>query len=139
MAKYSIEDTTLRGIADAIRSKTGGTDDIVVANMANEISEIRGSSVGTCEITFTTSQGAEVSHLVYFDGEKFVYEQVISSIMIIKVAKNSLLCVGRMSAPSQSSQNITAIYGYNNYILYAVDDTSDYGSLNIGTASSEVG
>lgn len=40
MAKYSIEDTTLRGIADAIRSKTGGTDDIVVANMATTIASL---------------------------------------------------------------------------------------------------
>ena len=40
MAKYSIEDTTLSNIADAIRSKTGKTDGIVVGEMASEISGI---------------------------------------------------------------------------------------------------
>ena len=40
MARYSIEDTTLTNIADAIRSKTGKTDGIVVGEMANEINGI---------------------------------------------------------------------------------------------------
>ena len=43
MARYSIEDTTLTNIANAIRQKTGGTDPIEVANMAQDISSISSS------------------------------------------------------------------------------------------------
>lgn len=40
MAEYLIKDTTLSNIADAIRDKTGKTDEILVSNMATEIAEI---------------------------------------------------------------------------------------------------
>ena len=42
MANYLIQDTTLTGIAEAIRSKTGGTDPILVADMAAKIESISG-------------------------------------------------------------------------------------------------
>lgn len=40
MAEYLIQDTTLTGIADAIRAKTGSTDAIKVSDMAGQIEEI---------------------------------------------------------------------------------------------------
>lgn len=40
MANYLIKDTTLTGIADAIRAKTGGADAIKVSDMASQIEEI---------------------------------------------------------------------------------------------------
>jgi hypothetical protein len=40
MAKYSIEDTTLRGIADAIRAKEQSTSSIPVVVMAERINAI---------------------------------------------------------------------------------------------------
>lgn len=40
MARYSIEESTLTGIADAIRAKTGSEDDIIVAAMADKINGI---------------------------------------------------------------------------------------------------
>lgn len=42
MAKYAINDTTLTGIADAIRGKAGGTDPILVSDFATAISNISG-------------------------------------------------------------------------------------------------
>lgn len=51
MARYSIEDTTLTNIANAIREKTGSTNPVQVANMAEEISGISGSSVDVTEET----------------------------------------------------------------------------------------
>ena len=41
MAKYSIEDTTLIDIANAIRSKTGKTDLIKSGDMASEIEGVK--------------------------------------------------------------------------------------------------
>ena len=50
MAKYSIEDTTLTNIADAIRAKKGSNSPIMAADFAAEISEIQtGSGGGTNE------------------------------------------------------------------------------------------
>lgn len=40
MSKFSIKDTTLRGIADAIREKDGTTDEILVSDMATKIKNI---------------------------------------------------------------------------------------------------
>lgn len=40
MANYMIQDTTLTGIADAIRAKTGGADAIAVTDMAGQIEGI---------------------------------------------------------------------------------------------------
>lgn len=40
MAEYLIKDTTLTGIADAIREKTGETGQIIVSDMATKIGEI---------------------------------------------------------------------------------------------------
>ena len=40
MAEYLIQDTTLTGIAEAIREKTGGTDPVAVSDMAGKIAEI---------------------------------------------------------------------------------------------------
>ena len=53
MAKYSIEDTTLTGIADAIRGKTGGTDPVAVSDMA---AQIEGIEVGG---------GGDIDALIY--------------------------------------------------------------------------
>lgn len=65
MTKYLIQDTTLAGIADAIRTKTGGTDAILVSDMASQIEGITvGSSGGTVEgvhyVTFMSHDGATV-------------------------------------------------------------------------------
>lgn len=40
MAEYLIQDTTLTGIADAVRAKTGKTGSILVSDMASEIANI---------------------------------------------------------------------------------------------------
>ena len=50
MAKYLIQDTTLKGIADAIRTKTGKTDKIPVSDLATEIEGITGGAEGIIEV-----------------------------------------------------------------------------------------
>lgn len=61
MSNYQIKGETLTGIADAIRSKTGGTDPIIVADMASQIAGITGgggSSSDVCYVTFMSHDGA---------------------------------------------------------------------------------
>ena len=41
MAEYTIQDTTLTAIGDAIRAKTGGKELIVPENMPTEIENIK--------------------------------------------------------------------------------------------------
>lgn len=76
MAEYLIQDTTLTGIADAIRAKTGKTDTMTAADMAAEIAGIEaGSGSGTaqyetCELKLGNPFDSAVS--IYFvnnDGE----------------------------------------------------------------------
>lgn len=58
MARYSIEDTTLTNIANAIRTRTNKTNPIDVADMADEIGgiEVGGGNMQTKTVTPTTSQ-----------------------------------------------------------------------------------
>lgn len=61
MAEYLIQDTTLTGIADAIRSKTGSTDAIKVSDMASKIEGISvggGTVEGVHYVTFMSEDGS---------------------------------------------------------------------------------
>ena len=57
MADYVIKDTTLTGIADAIRSKTGKSEQILTENMETEIMSISGSSAPVIEELNVTTNG----------------------------------------------------------------------------------
>ena len=55
MSEYLIDGSTLSGIADAIRGKTGGTSTIPVSNMAAQIKGIPDRI--TASVTFTNDSG----------------------------------------------------------------------------------
>lgn len=57
MAKYLIQDTTLTEIADAIRSKTGSADGILVSEMASQIAGISGGGGDVRYVTFMDHTG----------------------------------------------------------------------------------
>ena len=63
MARYSIEDTTLTNIANAIRNKTNNTNPIAVSDMADEISGISGGELVINGIIreYEVNTGASVS------------------------------------------------------------------------------
>lgn len=65
MSEYRIQDTTLTGIADAIRSKTGSAATILVSEMANEIESIPTGGGGGDEERNKTAQ----SNLGFIDLE----------------------------------------------------------------------
>lgn len=73
MAEYLIKETTLIGIADAIRGKTGGSDPILVADMAEQIDGITGgagSAEGVHYVTFMSQDGTtELYKRVVADGD----------------------------------------------------------------------
>lgn len=75
MAKYSIEDTTLTGIANAIRNKTGKASSIKVSNMATEIAGIDsgsgsggsgGGSVETCTVSLSIEAPIGSSNMTFY-------------------------------------------------------------------------
>lgn len=51
MAKYAIDDTTLTGIADAIRKRDGTTDPILVSDLAARVTAIPENVTGTITAT----------------------------------------------------------------------------------------
>ncbi len=56
MAKYVIEDTTLTNIANAIREKTGGTEQITPSNFATEIAGIQSGGNSTITSGFIVNE-----------------------------------------------------------------------------------
>ena len=75
MARWSVEDITLTGIANAIREKTGGSGEIKVEDMAGKIGEISGggASVETCTVNINVlNDGNNTDIVLYYlgaDGE----------------------------------------------------------------------
>lgn len=57
MAEYLIQESTLRGIAEAIKTKTGSTEPIAVTDMASQIGLITGGGGGDYTVTFMSEDG----------------------------------------------------------------------------------
>ena len=119
MNKYSIESTTLTNIADAIREKTGGNEEIKVEDMAGKIGEISGGSVETCTVTVINTTGWGNSSIILVSAT--VYENGIYSTkylekttgIIENVVCGSAICAvssGNISAyPDNNAEYITSI------------------------------
>lgn len=69
MAKYSVESTTLTGIADAIREKTGSSEKIKVEDMADKVANLpdagsgSGAGIETCTVEIIVGSGCQLNHL----------------------------------------------------------------------------
>lgn len=99
MAKYSIEDSTLKGIADAIRAKEGTTDAIPVSDLANRVTALPEGGLETCTVTVTPKYSE--SSCRYTDGNgEYRWDYFTSKPWTVEVAKNTLFYVSRgMMAP----------------------------------------
>ncbi len=77
MAKYSIEDSTLVGIADAIRAKEGTTDAIPVSSFASRVNAIGGGGV-SLKIAYISGPGYGMAVQVVFE-EEMTWGDYVSS------------------------------------------------------------
>lgn len=116
MRRYSIEDTTLQGIADAIREKDGTTDEIVVSDMSDRI---RNMSIVPEKPFIDTSKMTTLEYFGAFnrfgeeDAEKIVVgDEVINCRYMFY--KNTLL----KNAPYFNTSNISVFQNMFNSCDY---------------------
>lgn len=111
MSEYRIQDTTLTGIADAIRLKTGSSAPIVVSEMADEIESIP-----------TGGGGGGIS---FIGGVSNVSERFDLNLETLMLEVNA-------SDYSQTSVAPTVIFEYNNSWELCVDFTPIYVTNQVG-------
>lgn len=105
MSLYSIQDTTLTDIADAIRSKTGKTASMTPAEMVDEIESISGGGPSTLITKTITENGTYSAEDDDADGYSSVTVNVPSSAASswTKVAETSY----QVSTTNTSAQTVT--------------------------------
>ena len=81
MTKYAIDSETLTDIADAIRTKTGGTDPIATSNFASSISGISSDPMpdlvymqsknrtSSTEMTYTFTEAGKFQYYIYLSSD----------------------------------------------------------------------
>ena len=94
--KYLIKDSTLTGIADAIRSKTGATDAIQTDQMAAMIEGIQtggGASVETCTVNVNALDGSYITGCAYtaFENGEIVAHAVSNGTSSVNVYRSMVL------------------------------------------------
>lgn len=145
MAKRSIEESTLIGIADAIREKNGTEDAILTEDMADKIREIETatdpvlqeksvSPTATAQ-TISADSGYDGLSVVTIAGDaNLVAENIKSGISIFGV--DGAMVASAIDGTKQSG--VTATMIVTNPSTYGFDLTSDgyYTSNNAGVANS---
>jgi len=111
---YTIKKSTLKGMADAIRSKTGTSDSILVADFATKIEEI-----DTTECDHTFSEKLIGSNGIYWASNDNVsgYDKVVVGVQ-----------------PSLQLKSVT----YTSNGTYTVDNDSSYDGLDNVTVTVDV-
>lgn len=137
MSLYSIQDTTLTDIADAIRSKTGKTASMTPAEMVDEIESISGgTSVRTATGTVSGSEAIRLSipcdfepDLIYVHGDLTGSASLrgVVSVTIIKDTLAIITCDG--------SQNNTDEFLYN--VKYGITGLNESDSAAIHASYSD--
>ena len=126
MAEYLIQDTTLTGIADAIRSKTGSTESIPVANMSDLIMSI---SAGCFK---EVSTFAEIDIEGAVDGIMYKYTGATTRYLIYTNSTWQVFSDGGDLITSVDATASAHNIGYTQYRTFAFTDHPDTSKdLNI--------
>ena len=84
MAKYLIQDTTLKGIADAIRTKTGKTDKIPVSDLATEIEGITGGAEGIIEVDTLPTENIDKNALYKVGDRYYQHKNEFTDLLLVE-------------------------------------------------------
>ena len=139
MSEYRIQDTTLTGIADAIRLKTGSSAPIVVSEMANEIESIPTGGGGDEERNKTVQR-----NLGFIDLENDSRVTLPNGLVWIKSSTYKFGTEEGYSSPpidhsSSTTQELTFTPEKDGVltVLYACTSEAGYDFLNITVDGSK--
>ena len=160
MAEYLIQDTTLTAIAEAIRSKTGESDPVAVADMAEKISGIAGGGLVINGGVFTGNGGIyTLEHGLGVAPDMialyFVYGLTATAYLVesgyaisVKVKNQSGFKTygeisyrnGTVTSRKSNNNGIDAVGADNYHFIHdANDETIQIGSDGFGTYTGENG
>ena len=127
MAKYLIEDSTLTAISDAIRSKTGSTEQINLSDIPNTIEEMSGGDVlnGIIQSYMAETETINANTFIEFaqrmkNGEKPTIGNISTSI-----------------SPHSSGRAASAVLLEENKVFIAYAETSSTYSINAAICTIE--
>lgn len=125
MAEYLIQDTTLTGIADAVRAKTGKTDSILVSDMASEIANISTGVELNFEVVGGTTQPANpTENMIWVNTDTEITSWAFASKEPETIANGMVwFNIGVQSAISFNALKENKIQLCPNFVKQYIDDT----------------
>ena len=126
MSEYFIQDTTLSGIADAIRAKNGSTGTIAVSDFATQIEAIETTPEGLVTYEETTATHTRSSGLssVTYGANKFVAPPVYGD-SNSAYSENGINWTSAVCTTSKARSNI--VYGAGKFVVVG-DGVAAYSS-----------
>lgn len=133
MAEYLVNGEKLTAIGDAIRSKTGGTEELTLEQMATQINalEVGGSNATVGDFTYTEESGDEPETYNYVLTSDSLQSSTRSMITIFNRINDSYSCVWKTLFRASLSDSFETYEGTKDHITQGMTITISENSISV--------